>query len=352
MTLPIPLKSRNFLYFLLAVNTLTSYLILPVKAEDSTAAIGALSARIEDLENQLSGGQKADDANPGSQVTGEDLRIMKEEMRSLHDSIKRLQLENADLRSDLASKKSASPSDEPRSKHNTESREDPHEESRDTKPVGKSIEKEDDQPFSSPSSAPHPDKDDETESVLKLLEQSAPSDDDHDGSPKKKQKKNLEEVRDTATKHAEDTAPSLPAGNALAQYNEAFALHESGAYKEAERAFSYFIKTYPNDPLVSKAMYWKAESCLKQNKQKEAKILFVNAYKKSPKGPKAPDCLLKLGEALALQGKKDDACTAWRKLQTDFPHITGEMKTELGALKKKYGCQVKSEKAPAAASNS
>ncbi|MBX9806034.1 MAG: tol-pal system protein YbgF [Alphaproteobacteria bacterium] len=351
MTLPIPLKSRLSLYSLLATCALISGFSLPIKAEDSTAAIGALSARIEDLENQLSGGAKTDDANPGSQVTGEDLRIMKEEMRTLHDDIKRLQMENADLRSDLASQKSA-PAVEPHGEHRDVHRDDPHEEHRDAKPIKSRIEKDADQPFAAPSAVPLTDKDDETESVLKLLEQSAPSDDEHDGPLKKKQKKDIEEIRETATKHAEETAPTLSAGNAEAQYNEAFALYNSGAYKEAERAFSYFIKTYPKDPLVSKAMYWKAESCLKQSKHKEAKILFVNAYKKNPKGPKAPDCLLRLGEALALQGKKDDACTAWRKLQTDFPHITSEMKTELGALKKKYECQVKSEKAPAAASNS
>ena len=56
------------------------------------------------------------------------------------------------------------------------------------------------------------------------------------------QKKDLEEAREIATKHAEEKAPKFSAGDAEAQYNEAFALHDKGAYKEAERAFSYFIK--------------------------------------------------------------------------------------------------------------
>ena len=92
-------------------------------------------------------------------------------------------------------------------------------------------------------------------------------------------------------------------------------------------------------------MYWKAESCLQQKNYKDAKILFVNSYKKNPKGPKAPDCLLKLGEILAIQGKKDDAHTAWRKLRKDFPHMTSEMKTELASLQKTYGIEQNSEKA-------
>jgi TolA-binding protein len=85
-------------------------------------------------------------------------------------------------------------------------------------------------------------------------------------------------------------------------------------------------------------MYWKGEACLAQDKCQEAKILFVNAYKKEPKGTKAGDCLFKLGKALAIQGKKGDACIAWKKLATDFPGMSPEMKNELAAAKKKYKC--------------
>jgi tol-pal system protein YbgF len=178
------------------------------------------------------------------------------------------------------------------------------------------------------------DTDEETESILKLLEESAPVDDGDS-----RQKKSVYAARETATKKAAAApTPKLPTGNAQAQYNEAFSLYEKKAYKQAEKAFSYFIATYPKDPLVTKAMYWKGEACLAQDKCQEAKILFVNAYKKEPKGTKAGDCLFKLGKALAIQGKKGDACIAWKKLATDFPGMSPEMKNELAAAKKKYKC--------------
>lgn len=331
MRLPIKTKTGKLNYSLLTTAFLASALFYPIVAEDSSTTIGDLSARIEDLENQLNAkGGRTDDANPGDQVSPEDLKILKEEIRSLHDGMKRLQSENSELRSEIASKqtspKKASPAEE---------------ESYEEERPSLKRKRESGPPLRAPASV---DEDEETESVLKLLEQAAPDDEEEDGPVRKKQKKALEEVRETATKHAEEKAPKLNAGNAEAQYNEAFALHNKGAYKESERAFSYFIKTYPNDPLVPKAMYWKAEACLKQGKQKEAKILFVNAYKKNPEGPKAPDCLLRLGATLAIQGKKDDACTAWRKLKTDFPHMTNEMKSELATLKQQYGCEQKLEK--------
>lgn len=334
MRLPIKSKINNIRYSFLTTVFVVSTLFHPIAAEDSSTTIGDLSARIEDLENQLNAkGGRVDDANPGDQVSSEDLKILKEEMRSLHDGMKRLQSENAELRSEIASKESSSR--KPISSNNESFEEE--------RPSSKR-KRDSETQMHTPASL---EMDDETESVLKMLEQAAPEGDEDDGKPAKKQKKDLEEAREIATKHAEEKTPKFSAGNAEAQYNEAFALHDKGAYKEAERAFSYFVKTYPNDPLVPKAMYWKAESCLKQGKQKEAKILFVNAYKKNPRGPKAPDCLLKLGEALAMQGKKDDACTAWRKLKTDFPHMTNEMKSELASLKQQYGCDLKFDKTKA-----
>lgn len=337
MSLLIKLKPSRLTYSLLTIFFLTSAVFYPIFAGDADTTLGDLSARIEELENQINGKEgKTNDANPGDHVSHEDLEPLKDEIRALRDTQDRLRDEIRILREDIKHSQKESLRSEGTSKKSAPSIADPLEE--------KLISKRKEEPrnqtqFSSPL-----EKDEETDSVLKLLEQSAPGEDERDGPPK--QKKELEEIRAKATKHAEETAPKLSAGNAEAQYNEAFALHDKGAYKEAERAFDYFITTYPNDPLVLKAMYWKAESCLKQGKQKEAKILFVNAYKKNPRGPKAPDCLLKLGETLAIQGKKEAACTAWRKLKTDFPHMTSEMKSELTTLKKKYGCDQNSEKAP------
>ncbi|MCE3230809.1 MAG: hypothetical protein K0R52_737 [Alphaproteobacteria bacterium] len=347
MRLSIYLKPRRLAYSfsLIMVLFLSASVFYSVVADDSDAkeTLGNLSARIEELENQINGqGGALDDKNPGTHVTIEDLdrlrdeiralkdtrqspsqdiSLLQEEIHSLREDIRQLQRANSVLRQGGSKKASLALSDAPEKNERIASRKTPLE------------------------------KDDGTESILKLLEQSAPrgeEDEDTTGLPRKRHDKNkdLEAVREMATKHAEEVAPALPSGNAEAQYNEAFALHDKGAYKEAERAFNYFIKTYPNDPLVPKAMYWKAESCLKQSKYKEAKILFVTAYKKNPKGPKAPDCLLKLGETLAIQEKTEDACTAWLKLKTDFPHMTNDMKSELATLKKKYGCEKPSAQSP------
>lgn len=373
MRLSIHLKPEKLICSLLMAFSLNAAITHPLFADsDAQETLGDLSARIEELENQMNGERsKTDDKNPGDHVvTRADLDLLQEEVRALkdarqtpHEDINRLQGELQSLRQDIRQiqRENAMLRSQGRSQKPVPAIADAISDSPNAKPASKSKNEpwsQTQDPSSDRTSSPvlPSEKDEETESILKLLDQSAPGDEEEGAqrSPKTKNSKNkdLETIRETATKQAEDTAPTLPAGNAEARYNEAFALYGKGAYKEAERAFEYFIKTYPSDTLVSQAMYGKAESCLKQGKDKEAKILFVNAYKKNPKGSKAPHCLLKLGGLLAMQGSIEDACTAWLKLKTDFPHMTNEMENELTALKKKYGCEQKAETVSKSASKS
>jgi tol-pal system protein YbgF len=336
-------KYTSIIATLLSLNTL-----YPAFADATSDAISELNSRIVALEEHAGdSSDKADDANPGAQATKADLESLKEQLRTLqsriddtqrlqdemnllHDDIKQLKKENASLKNQKISKRETLAPDS-------------EEDNANERKEGESFKGK----HAPATQSTSHDLDDEADPIMQLLAKSAPYDDSEeagDGPVKKKKKdSDLTAIRDAATKKAEDAAPELASGNAEAQYNEAFALFDKGAYREAERAFTYFIKTYPNDPLVSKAIYWKAECCLKQKNHKDAKILFVNAYKKNPSGPKAPDCLLRLGEILAIQGKNEDACTAWRKLRKDFPHMTSEMKTELSALKTTYGCKLQTE---------
>ena len=352
MSLPKQAKPLTFTYALFFAYSLSLFIFSPTFAGDSSTTVGDLSARIDDLERQLiEGHKKTDEANPGDQVTGDDLKRLKEEIRALKSDsdernrlredlnalradMRELQEENRSLKSGKSSKKSPS-SEEIDDKSELNDKE---VRSKSKKPVLQRT-------HSSNESSGEATGDDDAEAVLMLLEKSVSNGDEDEpqDSPGKKSKKQIDAVREAATKNAEDKAPSFEVGNGDAQYNEALALHNKGSYKKAEKVFSEFIKAHPNDPLVTKAMFWKADSCLHQKNYKDAKILLVNAYKKNPKGPKAPDCLLKLGEILAIQGKKEDARTAWKKLKLDYPHMTSELKAELASLQKTYGVDQKSD---------
>ena len=279
MSLPITLKPIYLKYCILIVFLLNTFLFYPVIADDSNTTIGDLSARIAELEEQLGHkGDNSDDINPGAKVSQEDLERLKDEIRSLKNTqtgsedMNNLREELRNLREDVRHLKSENTTLRQRENTDLQSSDSTHKlgsfiaESSEEKPITK---KRNQESWDQTQSPPSLEIDEETESVLKLLEQSAPEEDGEDKMLNKNQKKDIEEVRKSATKHAEETAPKLFTGtpqekNSLSQYNAALTLHDKGAYKEAERAFGYFIKTYPNDPLVPQAMYWRGESTMKQ----------------------------------------------------------------------------------------
>lgn len=115
--------------------------------------------------------------------------------------------------------------------------------------------------------------------------------------------------------NATGNVPATPA----AEYDAAFNLLRNQDYAGAQLAFDTFIKKNPDHALVSNAMYWLGETYYVRNDFVPATKIFAEAYQKYPKGPKAPDNLLKLGLSLAGQGKTKDACVALAQLKKQYP---------------------------------
>ena len=130
----------------------------------------------------------------------------------------------------------------------------------------------------------------------------------------------------------------MPSGSASAQYNAAFGLLRKADYEGAEDALRSFIRQHPNDPLAGNAQYWLGESYYARGKYTEAAAAFADGYKRYPKGPKAPDELLKLGMSLDHANQKHNACIALTQLDHDFPHPGNAVKDRAAQEKKKLGC--------------
>jgi tol-pal system protein YbgF len=133
-------------------------------------------------------------------------------------------------------------------------------------------------------------------------------------------------------------AETLPSGSASAQYNAAFGLLRRADYPAAEDALRSFIQQHPASPLTGNAQYWLGESFYARGRYSEAAAAFAEGYKRYPKGPKAPDGLLKLGMSLARDNQKHNACIALMELDHDFPHPGSAVKERATQEKKRLGC--------------
>ncbi|NQV98113.1 MAG: tol-pal system protein YbgF [Rhodospirillales bacterium] len=129
----------------------------------------------------------------------------------------------------------------------------------------------------------------------------------------------------------------LPAGTVNEQYTYAFNLLRQTNYAQAESALSAFISAHSDDPLASNARYWLGQTYFIRKAYQEAAQVFFEGYNKDPKGPKAPDSLLKLGMSLASLGKTEEACAAFGKVLTDFPKVAATIKNA-GVERKRNSC--------------
>jgi tol-pal system protein YbgF len=134
------------------------------------------------------------------------------------------------------------------------------------------------------------------------------------------------------------SASPLPSGSATEQYSVAYGLLKQADYPAAEQAFKTFISHHPSDPLTSSAQYWLGETYYVRGQYTEAATAFAEGYKNYPKGPKAPDDLLKLAMSLARANQKQNACIAFAQLDRDFPHAGSAIKDRATTEKKRLGC--------------
>lgn len=113
---------------------------------------------------------------------------------------------------------------------------------------------------------------------------------------------------------------------------------KKGEFQKAQVAFQAFIDDHSDTELASNAYYWLGESYYVQQDYDNAVKYFIEGVKKYPNGTKAPDSMLKLGMALAVNGNKPSSCKVFTKLLVDYPGASQTIIQRTRTEKAKAGC--------------
>ena len=116
---------------------------------------------------------------------------------------------------------------------------------------------------------------------------------------------------------AAQQAPAAKAAAAPAEeaYNRSFRLWEKEDYAGAQAALEAMAKKYPNHPKASWARNLAGRAYLDEGKPATAAKILLGNYQTDPKGERAADSLLFLGEALMKLGKRAEACQVYDELR-------------------------------------
>src|SRR5262245_61750462 len=109
-------------------------------------------------------------------------------------------------------------------------------------------------------------------------------------------------------------------------------------YALAEESFRLFLRHYPNDRLSSDAQYWLAESLFQRQRYRDAAEFFLNVSTKYETAAKAPDSLLRLGQALAALGERDAACASLAEVGRKYPRASVSVKQGVDREQKRVRC--------------
>ncbi len=144
-----------------------------------------------------------------------------------------------------------------------------------------------------------------------------------------------------ATKTAMATVDTKTTSSTTAKeaYDKAYNAMKKGDYKTAESGFTTFMKNHPKSDLVGNANYWLGETYYARGLYEQAAGIFADGFTKYKKNSKAADNLLKLGLTMHKLGKKQDACTAFKALPTEFPKASQTLKNRAKAEAKKLSCK-------------
>lgn len=124
-----------------------------------------------------------------------------------------------------------------------------------------------------------------------------------------------------ASQMVQPLAPIDPAQE-QADYKSAFNLLKVGKYDEAIKAYTEFLRKYPNGQYAANAQYWLGEANYVRRQFPVAIQEFQKVVALYPQSRKIPDALLKIGYIHYEMKQSDDARRVLTELKQNYPGTT------------------------------
>ena len=122
------------------------------------------------------------------------------------------------------------------------------------------------------------------------------------------------------------------------EFDLAMANLKQGSYEDAEKGFAGFLAKNPKDKLASDAIYYLGESYYLRDRRREAAEQFLKVSTQYANSSRAPQALLRLGQALSALGAKEQACATFSEIPRKYPNAPAMVKTGADREAKRSQC--------------
>ncbi|NUB46149.1 tol-pal system protein YbgF [Fertoebacter nigrum] len=104
-----------------------------------------------------------------------------------------------------------------------------------------------------------------------------------------------------------------------ADFDRAREVLGQGDFRTAADLFAAFATTYTGGPLTYEAHFLRGDALSALNETAAAARAYLESFSGAPSGPRAPEALLKLGQALGRLGQTPEACVTLAEVGVRFP---------------------------------
>jgi TolA-binding protein len=121
-------------------------------------------------------------------------------------------------------------------------------------------------------------------------------------------------------------------------YMSALELFDRGQTNLAEQRFSEFIEIFPTSIKLSAALYWRAETRVKNENWIGAANDYLESFTINPDGETAAKTLFGLGVSLGAIGEKEQACLTLDEVGSRFENVERTLLVEIVKAKNLLNC--------------
>lgn len=129
-----------------------------------------------------------------------------------------------------------------------------------------------------------------------------------------------------------------PSGDYQEDYDSALGFLRKGDHSEAEQSLKLFLQHHGDSDLAGHAQYWLGESYYVREMWRPAAQSFLICVQKYKDGPKAPDCMLKLGMSLTAMGERAKGCQTLSEVARRFPDASQTILARAQAERQRSQC--------------
>ena len=121
-------------------------------------------------------------------------------------------------------------------------------------------------------------------------------------------------------------------------YMSALETFDRGKINLAEQRFSEFIESFPTSIKLSAALFWRAETRVKDENWIGAANDYLESFTINPDGDIAAKTLFGLGVSLGAIGEKEQACLTLDEVGSRFENIERTLLVEIVKAKNLLNC--------------